>query len=169
VDPIPAVERQVAFDLARRAALVAPVVLGLAFVIGGVDALAGAAIALALVAANFVVGALSLQWAGRRGPQALAVVAVAGFLVRMALVLGMIVLVQDTVDEYWLLGVLVVSHVGLLIWETRHLSISLAAPGLKPAKHRWSNFDGRPTPATVGAPGFGGGARNGSDEGVEAL
>jgi len=154
VDPIPAVERQVAFDLAKRAALIAPAVLVVAYVFGGTDGLAGAAIALALVAANFVAGALSLQWAGRRGPKALAVVAVAGFLVRMAVVLGVILLVQNTVDKYWLLGVLVITHVGLLIWETRHLSISLASPGLAPKpKQRWANFDGRPTPAAGSAVG----------------
>jgi hypothetical protein len=45
--------------------------------------------------------------------------------------------------RFCLLGVLVVSHVGLLIWETKHLSISLAAPGLKPTRSPgWSNFDG---------------------------
>jgi hypothetical protein len=27
---------------------------------------------------------------------------------------------------------LVLSHLALLFWETKHLSISLAAPGLKP-------------------------------------
>lgn len=156
MDPIPAVERQVAFDLAKRAAFVAPLVLVSAYVLGGVDALTGAAIALVLVAANFVAGALSLQWAGRRGPTALAAVAVAGFLVRMAVVLGVIVLVKDSVDKYWLLGVLALTHVGLLIWETRHLSISLAAPGLKPAKQRWSNFDGKVTSAvTVSGEGEG--------------
>lgn len=152
MDPIPAVEREVAFDLVKRAALVAPVVLLASYLVSGVDGLAGAAIALVLVAANFVVGALSLSWAGRRGPNALAVVAVGGFLVRMAVVLGVIVLVQDLVNVYWLLGVLVVTHTGLLIWETRHLSISLAAPGLKPArreKKRWSNFDGQATPAVM--------------------
>ena len=143
MDPIPAVEREVGLDLARRAALIAPVVLAAAYVWRGIDGLLGAAIALALVAANFIAGALSLQWAGRRGPTALATVAVGGFLVRMAVVLGVIVLVQDTVDLACLLGVLVVSHVGLLIWETKHLSISLAAPGLKPTRSPgWSNFDG---------------------------
>lgn len=152
MDPIPAVEREVGFDLAKRAGLVAPVVLVVAFLVSGVDGFAGAAIALALVATNFVVGALSLQWAGRRGPNALAVVAVGGFLVRMAVILGVIVLTQDLVNVYWLVGVLAVAHVGLLIWETRHLSISLAAPGLKPArreKKRWSNFEGRPAVATA--------------------
>ena len=146
MDPIPAVERQVALDLTKRAAMVAPLVLLVAFLVSGVDGLTGAAIALVLVAANFLAGAYSLQWAGHRGPKALAVVAVGGFLVRMAVVLGVILLVQDVVDVVWLLGVLVVTHVGLLIWESRHLSISLAAPGLKPTRDKgWSNFDGRPT------------------------
>jgi hypothetical protein len=151
VDPIPAVEREVGFDLAKRAALVAPAVLVVAFVVSGVDGLAGAALALVLVAANFVIGALSLSWAGRRGPNALAVAAVGGFLARMAVILGVIVLTQDLVNVYWLVGVLAVAHVGLLIWETRHLSISLAAPGLKPerAKRHWSNFDGQATPAAM--------------------
>lgn len=146
MDPIPAVERQVALDLVRRAAIVAPVVLLVAYLVSGVEGLAGAAIALVLVAANFLAGAASLQWAGRRGPNALAVVAVVGFLVRMAVVLVVILLVQDVVDVLWLVGVLAVTHVGVLIWETKHLSISLAAPGLKPARDRsWANFDGRPT------------------------
>ena len=152
MDPIPAVEREVALDLAKRAAMVAPAVLVVAFLVGGTDALAGAAIALVLVALNFIAGAFSLQWAGRRGPKALAVVAVGGFLARMAVVLGVILLVQNTVDKYWLLGVLVVTHLGLLIWESRHLSISLAAPGLKPKpnKQRWSNFDGHAPAVAVG-------------------
>jgi hypothetical protein len=152
VDPIPAVEREVGFDLAKRAALVAPVVLLVAFLVSGVEGLAGAALALVLVAANFLIGALSLSWAGRRGPNALAAVAVGGFLVRMAVILGVIVATQHVVNVYWLVGVLAVAHVGLLIWETRHLSISLAAPGLKPerAKKHWSNFDGQATPAVMG-------------------
>ena len=154
MDPIPAVEREVAVDLAKRAALISPAVLLVAFLVSGVDGLAGAGIALVLVAANFLAGAFSLQWAGRRGPKALAIVAVGGFLVRMTVVLGVILLVQNTVDEMWLLGVLVVTHVGLLIWESRHLSISLAAPGLKPSRDKgWANFDGRSTvaPPSVGA------------------
>src|SRR5262245_15674516 len=62
VDPIPAVERNIAFDLARRAALVSPVVLLVAFLVAGTEGLLGAAIALAVVAANFLAGALSLAW-----------------------------------------------------------------------------------------------------------
>ena len=39
--------------------------------------------------------------------------------------------------EPWPLGLtLIVTHLGLLIWETRYVSASLAYPGLKPAKSR---------------------------------
>jgi hypothetical protein len=133
VDPIPAVERDIGLDLARRAALVAPAVLALAYVWRGVDGLAGAAVALALVACNFLAGALSLAWATKRGPTVLGAVAVGGFLARMLLVLGVIVLVEPYVDVACLAIVLLVTHIGLLTWETRSLSISLAAPGLRPA------------------------------------
>jgi hypothetical protein len=134
VDPIPAVEREIGFDLVRRAALVAPVALVGAYLFRGVDGLAGAAVAIALVAFNFLAGALTLQWAERRGPAALAVAAVGGFLVRMALVFGVIFLVRDYVDTACLFVVLLVSHIGLLVWESRSLSITLAAPGLRPAR-----------------------------------
>jgi hypothetical protein len=133
VDPIPTVERDIGLDLARRAALVAPAVLVLAYVWRGVDGLAGAAVALGLVACNFLAGALTLAWASKRGPAVLGAVAVGGFLVRMLVVVGVIVLVEPYVDLACLAIVLLVTHLGLLVWETRSLSISLAAPGLRPA------------------------------------
>jgi hypothetical protein len=133
VDPIPTVERDIGLDLVRRAALVAPVVLVLAYVWRGVDGLAGAAVALGLVVCNFLAGALTLAWASKRGPVVLGAVAVGGFLVRMLVVVGVIVLVEPYVDLVCLAIVLLVTHLGLLVWETRSLSISLAAPGLRPA------------------------------------
>ncbi len=63
----------------------------------------------------------------------LGAVAVGGFLVRMLVVVGVIVLVKPYVDLACLAIVLLVTHVGLLIWESRSMSISLAAPGLRPA------------------------------------
>ncbi|HEY7106571.1 MAG TPA: hypothetical protein VH986_09225 [Acidimicrobiia bacterium] len=135
MDPIPAVERDIGFDLARRAALVAPAVLLVAFLVAGTEGLAGAAIALAVVAGNFVAGALSLAWATKRGPGVLGAVALGGFVVRMAVVVGVLVLVKSSsaVDFAIFAVVLLASHLGLLAWETRSLSITLAAPGLRPA------------------------------------
>jgi len=132
VDPIPAVERDIGLDLVRRSAIVAPAVLLVAYLWRGVDGLLGAAIALALVACNFLAGALSLAWASKRGPAVLGAVAVGGFLVRMLVVVGVILLVEPSVDLACLAIVLLVTHLGLLVWETRSMSISLAAPGLRP-------------------------------------
>ena len=57
-----------------------------------------------------------------------------GFAVRMGLVVLVVALVRD---EPWIdltalaVGVLV-THLGLLFWELRYVSASLAYPGLKP-------------------------------------
>ncbi len=135
MDPIPAVERDIGFDLARRAAIVSPAVLVVGFLVAGTEGLAGAAIALAVVACNFVAGALSLAWATKRGPGVLGAVALGGFVVRMAVVVGVLLLVQNSsaVNFAVFAVVLLASHLGLLAWETRSLSITLAAPGLRPA------------------------------------
>jgi hypothetical protein len=132
VDPIPAVERQVGFDLARHGLLVAPVILGIATATAGLDGLAGAGIALALVVANFVMGALSLGWAAQRTPGVLTAVALGGFLVRMGVVLGVMLAVRDHVNFPSLAITLLVSHLGLLAWESKVVGLSLAAPGLRP-------------------------------------
>jgi hypothetical protein len=64
-------------------------------------------------------------------------VALFGFLIRMAAVAGAVLLVQH---QAWvrptLLGLtLVITHLGLLAWETRYVSATLAYPGLKPTSH----------------------------------
>ena len=61
-------------------------------------------------------------------------VALGGFAVRMGLVTLVVFLVRD---EAWIdlpaLGIAVlVTHLGLLFWELRYVSASLAFPGLKP-------------------------------------
>ena len=63
------------------------------------------------------------------------VAALGGFVVRLALLTAVVILVKDQpwVDLVALCLTLVVTHLGLLIWETRHVSASLAFPALKPA------------------------------------
>ena len=58
-----------------------------------------------------------------------------GFVLRLALIAVAVLLVKD---RSWVepvpLGVtLVVAHLGLLFWETKFVSASLAFPGLKPS------------------------------------
>ncbi|HWI03427.1 MAG TPA: hypothetical protein VNT52_06290, partial [Acidimicrobiales bacterium] len=64
--------------------------------------------------------------------------ALGGFVLRLFLLTAVVWAVKD---QAWIditaLGLsLVVTHLGLLIWETRHVSASLAYPGLKPTPHK---------------------------------
>jgi hypothetical protein len=58
-----------------------------------------------------------------------------GYLIRLGIIFAAVVLVRDM---SWIslpaLGcTIIVTHLGLLFWELRHVSASLAYPGLKPS------------------------------------
>ena len=57
-----------------------------------------------------------------------------GFLIRLALIFLAVMLVKDAnwVNFVALGLTIIVSHLGLLFWEMRFVSASLAFPGLKP-------------------------------------
>ena len=131
-----AVERQVALDMVRRALPAAPVVVLLAGALRGVNGAWSASYALVLVLVNFVVAAALLSVAARRSPTVLMGAALGGFLVRMGLLAAALYAVQDAawIDDLSLGVTLLVTHLGLLVWETRYLSISLAFPALKPPR-----------------------------------
>jgi hypothetical protein len=134
VPDAPPVERELAFDMARRGLWAAPVIVLAALVIWGGDGAWSALVAVAIVLVNLVLAAVSLSWAARRSLTLVMAVALGGFAVRMGLVTVVMLLVKD---EPWIdlvaLGVTVlVTHLGLLFWELRYVSASLAYPGLKP-------------------------------------
>ena len=130
----PAVEREIAFDMLKRGIWFTPAILLAATAIWGSDGAASAAVAIAVVLVNLVLAAVSLSWAARRSLTLVMAVALGGFAVRMGLVTLVLLLVKD---ESWIdltaLGVTVlVTHLGLLFWELRYVSASLAFPALKP-------------------------------------
>lgn len=130
----PAPEAQIIRDLVRRGLKAAPVVLLIGFLGWNLEGLASTALALALVMANFVAAAALQSWAARISYALVMGVALFGFLVRLGLIAGVVLLVGD---QPWIeplpLGLtLVIGHLGLLVWETRFVSASLAFPGLKP-------------------------------------
>jgi hypothetical protein len=131
----PAVEPQVAFDMARRVLPAIPVLVLVAGLIWGLDGAASAAFAVLLVLANLAASAYMLATAARISLPLLMVAALGGFVVRLAVLTGVVIAVKDQpwVDIVALSLTLVVTHLGLLIWETRHISASLAFPALKPA------------------------------------
>ncbi len=134
VDDMPAVERQLALDMVRHGLIVTPVLLLVCGAIWGWVGVSSCAYGLVLVFANFLLAAGMLGWAARRGSSVLLATALGGFLVRMLLLVLAIAVVKDqTWIEMAPLGAtILVTYLGLLFWETRYVSASLAFPGLKP-------------------------------------
>jgi hypothetical protein len=133
-DSEPAVEQAVAMDMVRRTLPALPVLVLVAGIIWGVDGAISAGFAIALVIVNFLVSASILARAASIGLPLLMAAALGGFVARLALLTLAFFLVKD---QAWMELVpfgltLIVTHLGLLMWETRQMSISLAFPGVKP-------------------------------------
>lgn len=130
----PAPEREVARDLLRHGALALPVAVAVGLVGWGTDGALSVAFAAALVLANFWLAAALLGWAAKISLGLLMGVSLFGFVLRLGAISAAVLLVKD---QAWVepipLGLtLVVAHLGLLFWETKFVSASLAFPGLKP-------------------------------------
>jgi hypothetical protein len=136
VDDLTATEGAIARDLARRAIWVAPVFLLLGVVGWGINGLFSSALALVLVAVNFRLGAAIISRAAQISINALYGAVLGGYVARLALMTAVVL----TVKAIGLLATvpfaitLLVTHLGLLAWESRHVAMTLAAPGLKPTK-----------------------------------
>jgi hypothetical protein len=134
VDAPPPVEKRIALDLVRRGLIVAPAVVLVAGVFRGVDGAASAALGLGVCLLNFLAAAFTLDWGARRGGNALFGVALGGFLFRMLSIVVVVLVAQALFGwtDVVVLGLtLFVTHLGLLFWELRSVSFSLAAPGLQ--------------------------------------
>jgi hypothetical protein len=131
----PAVERELAADLLRRAVLVTPVAVAVAGLWKGLDGAVAIVLAVALVGANFALAAAGQAWAVHTGRAALiAANALGGFALRLLIVLGALLALrhQPWIHFAMFAIALAVSHLGLLFWEFRSVSATLAYPGLKP-------------------------------------
>ena len=133
---VPLVEREVALDIVRRGLLVAPVIVLVAGLVRGWDGAASAAIALGIVLVNFLAAAAIMTRAAKSGPTAIGAAALGGYVLRLAVILVALVLLrhQPWIDLPTLGFVIVGTHLGLLVWEMKYVSLTLAAPGLKPAR-----------------------------------
>ena len=113
--------------------IAAPVLIGLGACWGWQGA-ASAAFAIVLVIVNFVLSAALITWTARISIGLMMGAVLFGYLIRLALIFLAVWLVKD---QPWVelvpLGItLIVTHLGLLVWELRYVSASLAFPGLKP-------------------------------------
>jgi hypothetical protein len=136
LDATPEVERELATDMLKKGVWVAPAVTLLCTAIWGLDGLTSALFGLGLLLVNLALSVASYSWAAKRSQTHLLGVALFGFLVRMAILVVAVMLVQDQpwIDLGALGTTILVTYVGLLVWEARVVSASLAFPGLKPGK-----------------------------------
>ena len=127
-------ELDIARDLVRRALPAAPALIVLCGLIWGLDGALSAAYGVVVVLVNFTLAALLMSWGAKISPTMLMAACFGGFFLRMGIVVVAIVLVKNAswVAMTALLTTVLVTHVGLLLWETRHVSATLAYPGLKP-------------------------------------
>lgn len=132
----PAPEVGVSRDIVRRGVIVAPVLIAVCGVIWGMDGAWSSAYAIAIVLVNFALAAAFIAVTARISLTLMMAAILFGYLVRLGLIFLAVYLVRDA---GWIslpaLGTsIIVTHLGLLVWEMKYVALSLAHPGLKPAR-----------------------------------
>jgi hypothetical protein len=130
----PAPERDVARDMVKKGLLAAPVLVAVCWTIWGANGGASAAYGVAIVCVNFLVSAALITRTARISLGLMMGAVLFGYIARLGLIFLAVMLVKDA---SWVslvpLGLtIIVTHLGLLFWELRYVSASLAFPGLKP-------------------------------------
>ena len=138
---VPPVESRIAVDAVRRGLPAVCLLVAGAWFFWGTAGVASAGFGASLALANLLLAAASLGWAARMGPTMLMGVALFGYLVRLGLITVAVLAVARAawVDVVPLGLALIITHLGLLVWEARYVSMSLASPGVKPRTPRKEN------------------------------
>ena len=139
-----AYERDIAFDILRRGLLVAPLGVALGALAAGWAGAIGVALGVGVVCLNFLVAGLLQSWAATKGsPGLLGGTVLGGVILRFVVVIVALVLARHaTFLNLTCFGLaLVVSHLGLLIWEARAVRLQLAFPGLRPRNTAFGGKD----------------------------
>lgn len=125
---------QVVRDMLRRSLLLGPLAVVAGVLLWGVDAAASVVLAIAVVLINICLSALIISRCAKISYVAMAAGAMFGFLFRLGLIVGVVLAVrnQSWVNLVALCISIVIAHLGLLFWELRYISASLAFPGIKP-------------------------------------
>ena len=130
----PAPEGAIVRDMFRKVAIAGPLLIVAFGLIWGLDGAWSTAYGLAIVVVNFSLAAAFMAWSARISLALMMFAALFGYLIRLGLILAAVLLVRDASwVELVPLGItIIVAHLGLLFWEMRYISASLAFPALKP-------------------------------------
>ena len=130
------VEVKVSADMVKRGLVVAPLLIGIAALIWGADGAWSAALAIALVLLNFLLSAALISYTAKISLGLMMGATLFGYLIRLGLIMVVVLLVKDAswISLPALGATIIVTHLGLLLWEMKYVAITLAHPGLKPAR-----------------------------------
>ena len=132
----PAPEVSVTKDMIKRGLVVAPLVILVCGFIWGMNGAYSAAYGIAIVLVNFGLAAGLVAVTARISLGLMMGAVLFGYLVRLGLILLAVLLVKDAgwISLPALGTTIIVTHLGLLVWEMKYVAISLAHPGLKPRR-----------------------------------
>jgi len=132
----PAPEVAVTKDMVRRGLIVAPVVIAVCGFIWGMNGAYSSAYAIAIVLVNFALAATLVATTARISLGLMMGAVLFGYLIRLGLIFLAVFLVKDAgwISLPALGATIIVTHLGLLIWEMKYVALSLAHPGLKPTR-----------------------------------
>ncbi len=130
-------ELTVSLDIIKRGSYVAPVIVAVCAVFAGLDGVFSSLYGIALVLVNFFFAAGLVAVTARISLGLMMGAVLFGYLARLGLIFLAVILVRDA---SWIsltaLGLtIIVTHLGLLVWEMRYVAASLAFPALKPKKN----------------------------------
>jgi len=123
-------------DLVRRGLIASPVLIAVCAVIWGGDGAWSCAYAIGIVLANFALAAGSIALSARISLGLMMATVLFGYLVRLGLMFLAVYLVKDAgwISLPALGATIIVTHLGLLIWELKYVALTLSSPGLKTAR-----------------------------------
>ncbi len=132
----PAPEVTVSKDIIRRGLIIAPLLIAVCGVIWGMDGAWSSMYAILIVLVNFALAAALVATTARISLGLMMGAVLFGYLIRLGLIFLAVFLVRDAawISLPALGATIIVTHLGLLLWELKFVAISLAHPGLKPAR-----------------------------------
>ncbi len=148
----PAPEVEVSRDIIKRGLIAAPVLIAICGLLWGGDGALSSGYGVALILVNFALSASLIAVTARISLGLMMAAVLFGYLIRLALIMAAVLLVRDAswISLPALGATIIVTHLGLLAWEVKYVSMSLAYPGLKPASQ--SSQSVRPSVSDESAP-----------------
>lgn len=130
----PAPEVEISADIVRRGLIVSPLIIAICGVIWGLRGVGSSAYGLGLVLLNFALAAGLIAFTARISLRLMMGGILFGYILRLGILFVAFYVVKDDgwVSRPALGATMIVTHLGLLVWELKYVAASLAHPALHP-------------------------------------